>query len=402
MGDVRKAVVVGAGIVGVTTAEALAERGIDVMVLEALPRAAEGASKANAAQLCAPFALALGGPGFLRGLPRNLLDPSSGVSLSMATAVANLPWSARFLFECSGARATANSVALLAQAYRSATALDRLLERHPLDFDRRISGKLWLAPDTEALRHAEAGLGLRRAAGFEVEALNRNECLSVEARLADAGYPFVGGIFAPESAVGDCRTFTTGLAERLEMAGVTFRFRTRVDRIETSGTRVMGVRIGEDVITADIVVLANGLDAPRLAPRFRCRQPIVPLRGYSATLPLGPGAPTVSLSDPKRAIAFCRLGDRLRITGGAEFAGLGKPSRNKIERILDVARRWVPDAAQFDTTDRRAWCGVRPSTPNSLPMIGPAGPDGLYINAGHGTFGWTLAAGSAERLAGML
>nr|WP_284107864.1 FAD-dependent oxidoreductase [Pseudosulfitobacter pseudonitzschiae] len=398
----RTAVIVGAGVVGVTTAEALVERGFQVTVVEAMPRAAEGASMANAAQLCAPFALALGSPGFLNALPRNLLDLSSGVSLSLATAVANVPWSVRFLFECRSARAKANSEALLALAYQSAAALDQLLERHPLEFDRRTSGKLWLAPNVEAFRQAGAELELRHSAGFEVEALSRNECLSVEPRLTDAGYPFAGGIFAPASAVGDCRAFTIGLAERLEKAGVAFRFGTRVDQIEVSDARAVGVRVGEDLVAADIVVLANGLDAPRLAPRFRGRQPIAPLRGYSATLPLGSGAPTVSLTDPKRAVALCRLGNRMRITGSGEFAGPGRPSRQKIKRILDVARRWFPDAADFDATDQQEWCGVRPTTPNSLPMIGPAGPEGLYINAGHGTFGWTLAAGSAERLASML
>lgn len=402
MGGKRTAIIVGAGVVGVTSAEALAGRGFQVTVVDAMPRVAEGASMANAAQLCAPFALALGGPGFLRSLPRNLLDPSSGVTLSLATAAAKIPWSLRFLGECRGARAKANSAALLALAHQSAAALDRLLERHPVEFARRTSGKLWLAPNIEVLRQAGAGLGLRRAAGFEVEALSRDECLSAEPRLADAGYPFAGGIYAPASAVGDCRAFTVGLAERLEKAGVAFRFETRVDRIEVFGARIAGVRIGGNLMAADIVVLANGLDALRLAPRFRGRQPIAPLRGYSATLPLGPGAPTLSLTDPKRAVALCQLGNRMRITGSAEFAGPGRPSRQKIGRILNVARRWFPDAADYDATDQQEWCGVRPTTPNSLPMIGPAGPEGLYINAGHGTFGWTLAAGSAERLASML
>ena len=231
---------------------------------------------------------------------------------------------------------------------------------------------------------------------------NSNECLSLEPRLVYAGYPFAGGIFGPGSAVGDWRAFTQGLAGPLERAGVRFCFGTRVDRIETSGAQVVGVSVGDEVVADDIVVLANGLDALRLAPRFCGRQPIAPLRGYSATLPLGPGAPTLSLTDPKRAVAFCRLGDRLRITGSADIAGPGTPSRQKIARIFDVAKRWFTDAAKYETTDQRAWCGVRPSTPNSLPMIGPAGPDGLYLDAGHGTFGWALAAGSAQRLVGML
>ena len=232
--------------------------------------------------------------------------------------------------------------------------------------------------------------------------MNRDECLSIEPRHADAGYPFAGEIHAPESAVGDCRAFTTGLAGRLEEAGVVFRFATRVDQVEISSGRTVGVRAGDEVITADIVVLANGIDAPRLAPRFHDRLPIAPLRGYSATLPLGPGAPAISLTDPKRAVAFCRLGDRLRVTGSAEFAGPGKPSPGKIERILDVARRWIPDAADFDAAERQGWCGLRPTTPESLPMIGSAGQEGLYINAGRGTFGWTLVAGLAECLASML
>jgi len=306
-------------------------------------------------------------------------------------------WLAAFLRNCTEARYNRNSERLLVLAKISMSAHAALLERHGLDFDARQTGKLWLAPTDAALQSAIRHLPLRRHAGFEVEALNVGECLKVAPQLGQSKYAFAGGIYAPESPVGDCRAFTSNLIKEMQAQGVKVDFGVKASNVETSGGRVTGVKTKNGAIPAEVVVLASGLSAPELLPR-RHRPSIAPLRGVSVTLPCNPTALDVSITDSKRAVAICRLGHRLRVTGGAEFAPSGAPSRRAVRRIMDVARAWMPEAADYDTVENQAWCGVRPTTVDSLPCISQAGAEGLYINAGHGSLGWTLAAGSAEIL----
>jgi len=402
----QQAIVVGAGIIGVTTAEMLHHRGYRVTVVEAAPEVAGGASHANAGQLCFPFALALGSPAFLKRLPTSLLDPASGVGVGLFDLLFRAGWLIGFMGQCRGRRATENSRRLLALAHQSARALEKLRERHPVDFAFRRTAKLWLAPDAATLKAAEQGLPLRRDAGFSVVALGPEECRQVVPELADARFTHAGGIYAPDSPVGDCRAFAQGLAGRLRLAGVTFRLGMRAEDLLVRHGRVQGVRCGSGAVVGDLVVLATGNHTARLLKGHARPPAIAPLTGCSVTLPLGPGAPEVSLTDPRRAVAFCRLGDRLRITGGARFAAAGPPRPAEIRRIIDVARGWTPEAADFaaakDAKVRQDWSGARPTTPDSLPFIGPVGPRGLYVNAGHGSLGWTLAAGSAERLGALI
>lgn len=405
MAKAKRAIVIGAGIVGVTTAEMLLRRGYEVQVFDAADRPAAGASHANAGQLCFPFALALGGPRFLRGLPGNLLDPRSGVSLSVPEALARLPWLVRFMGQCRGGAAAENSRQLLRLAVESQEAFARLQERHAIAFDHRPAAKLWLAPDAETLAAAAAGLPLRREAGFTVEVLDATACRSIVPHL-EPRFPLAGAIHAPDSPVGDCRAFTEGLCRALAAAGVAFRFATPVERVAIEAGQVRGVWAGGAVHPAETVVVAAGNATARLLRGVAPSPPIAPLSGYSITLPIASGAPDASLTDPRRAVAICRMGDRLRITGGARFGGVGPVPRREIRRLVEVARGWLPDAADYTVADDpaacAAWCGARPTTPTSRPVIGPAGPGGLYVNAGHGSLGWTLSAGSAERLGTLL
>jgi len=393
----RRAVVVGAGVIGATSAEMLMRTGHDVTIIDTETAPAQGASHGNAGQLCYPFAVALGSPGFLRGMPRSLLDPDSGIGVSPWTVIKYWGWLVGFLRNCTDERYRRNSERLLELAKLSALAHERLLERHDVAFDARQTGKLWLAPTNAALTTAASSLPLRRTAGFTIEVLSEGDCRKVAPQLENARYKIAGGIYAPDSPVGDCQAFTSGLICRLRAQGLKVKFGVKVLNVRTSAGCVTGLQTTRGEVPADLVVLATGLGAPDLIPRS-WRPAIAPLRGISVTLPAVQTALEVSVTDPKRAVAICRLGSRLRVTGGAEFAPPGRPTERAVSRIINVARNWLPDAANYDAVENRAWCGARPTTADSFPCIAQVGAKGLYVNSGHGSLGWTLAAGSAELL----
>lgn len=395
----KRAVVVGAGVVGAVTAEALWNAGYQVTVVEQGTAAAMGTSAGNAGQLCGPFCLPFGAPGFVPMFIKKSLA-GLGVGASVSDIVKNIPWALRFMRNCSGEAYRRNAEQMLRLAFESVGALNALLERHDVEFAYRPNcGKLYLYDSPAALTAESQLLDLRREIGYDVHVLDKKGCVDVEPALNDSRLDFAGGVYATDSSLGDCALFTRNLARTLEQKGVSFHYGRPADQVLRQQGRARGVSVAGSTINADVVVLTTAIGTDGVLPKeLRSQYPIAPLKGYSVTLPLRGAAPGGSVTDAKRAVAISVLGDSLRITGGAYMSSSATAAASQIWRILDVAKDWFPDAADYENVAENGWAGLRPVSPQSTPYIGRTQVPGLYINTGHGGFGWTCAAGSAQRV----
>lgn len=393
-------IVAGGGVVGVTSAYWLRLAGHEVALIEQGHEAGQGVSAGNGGQLSYAYVEPLAGPELWAKFPVILLGLDSAVRMRPDPSLDSIRWGLSFLGHCLGPRQAESLKALLTLAADSRRALSELQDAVALDFDYMAAGKLILYRDNKSLARAGKLAAIKRELGFRLEILDRARCLALDPALGDYGNVFAGGIYAPEDAAGDCAKFTRGLyAHCRDAAGVEAHTSTRVLNLVARGGRVTGVELDSGERAADAVVLANGIDAPRLAATIGLRLPIEPVKGYSVTAPARADAPTISLTDRAERIVFARLGHRLRAAAFADLDGWS-PSVNpkRAARMLALARHLFPKAADWSQAEP-VWAGQRPMTPSGLPLIGPSAVAGLYLNAGHGGLGWTLACGAAKRLA---
>lgn len=392
-------IVIGAGVVGVTTAYYLAQRGCRVTVIDRANVVAAGASHANAAQLSYTFTDAMARPEFIARIPGLLagLDAGSRVSPDLAL----LPWGLRFLGQCSHEKWAANTVAVLKMALRSAELMAGLRAAVPIEFGHRTVGKLVLLADDAAKASATAGLELKRANGAQLHIVSAGEAIDIEPSLSQFGEEFVAAVYSPSDAVADSRLFTKALSEWLQAsADVRFLMGREVQRIGQHEGRFSAVESDGDDIEADAAVVCCGAWSTGLLRPLRQALPVYPVRGYSVTLPAGAAAPHASITVLRRRIVFSRLADRVRIAGFADFSGFRAPrDAVRIDRMMASARHVAPRAADYRSDDVVRWAGLRPMTPDSRPRVGKTGIDRLYLNTGHGILGWTLACATAHDVA---
>ena len=397
--------VLGAGVVGVTTAWYLAEAGHEVTVVDRQKGAGMETSFANGGQISASHAEPWAKPSMLPKILRWLGREDAPLLFRPRADAAQWLWGLRFLRECLPGRFERNCRALAGLAAYSRDCLRSLRRITGLQYDHLERGILHFATDAndfEALAHsAEAA----RAMGIEREVKSAAECLALEPALKHSKHPVAGGVYTPGDESGDACRFTQELARRAEERGVRFRFGRAVEAIDASGSEVRAVKSGGEELAADAYVLALGSYSPLVLKPLGVRIPVYPLKGYSVTLRLGPHheglAPSVSLTDEGHKIVISRLGNRLRAAGTAELTGYDV-SVNSV-RCAAIARRLhdlFPGLG--DITAYESWSGLRPATPNNVPIIGRTRLSNLFLNTGHGTLGWTLACGSGKALADLI
>ncbi len=405
-----KIVVVGAGIVGVTTAYELAERGHEVTLVDRREGAGLETSFANGGQLGAGEVAPWAGPEVPGLVLRWLGRADAPFRLRLKADPEQWIWLLRFLMRC---RASARAervlpnlgLALLTRARMAAIAADYEAKGAPIRFDERRSGIMQIFRHARSLKGAAEGARVMREAGLDQSLLSARECVDVEPALAAAFQKgeIAGGVYCPSDASGDAHLFTRALADRLMKAGVAFVGGAEVTRFEAEGDRIVGVRTKSFVFPADAVVLAAGVGTAALARLAGLRIPVYPLKGYSVTLPATGNAPTVSMTDEARKIVVSRLGERIRIAGTAEVCGYDTDiEMPRARSVLDAALDLMPQLGE--AADRAEyWTGLRPMSSDGSPIIGQGGRfTNLYLNTGHGSLGWTLGAGSAAALADLI
>ena len=388
-------IVLGAGVIGVTTAYYLAARGCRVTVVDRAAEAGCGTSSANAAQLSYNFTESLAKPGFLKELPRILAGRDTGVKVRLMPSL--LSWGIRLTRQSTMQRATANTQHLLHTALRSAELMQTLLQNVRMDFSHRRAGKLVLLFDDAHRRIAAATSALKRRHGADTRIVSRDEAIDIDPSLERLNEAFCAAEYAPSDEIGDAHRFAASLRKHLEASGaVEFRLKTHVDGLLLRNGQVCGAHCGEP-LNADAVVVALGAWSDALLRTAKISLPIVPVRGYSMTLPLGPATPSVSLTSWKHRFVISRLDERVRIAGYTDFVGFDeRRDEARIRSLLNTAQSLAPHAADYAASDRHAWGGYRPMTPNGRPWVGATRVPGLFVNTGHGMLGWTLACASGH------
>jgi len=393
-------IIIGAGVAGVTAAYYLARAGHDVEILDNHARSGEGTSFANGGQLSYSYVEPMARPDLLPKLPRIIAGLEPSYIMTRLFDWKLMRWGAQFLRNCTRARFQRNAKAALSLSVESRDALHALLAEHNLSFDYSRTGKLVLHQSAAALDHAAALIPMKREAGVEQRRLSREECLSLDPALEAYGADFAGGVYAPGDEAGDAGRFCRALMAVCENElGVRKHTGVQVHRIVRENGAISGLETSQGRLEADHYVLAAGPDAEPLGRSAGLRLPIYPIKGFSITLPARQGAPAVNITDAPNKMVFCRLGDRFRVAGFAEFArGDKRVVEARIHRLTETARRLLPDAADY-TAEPHGWAGERPMTPDGLPLVGPTRIARLSVSVGHGMFGWTYSCGAGKRLA---
>jgi len=393
--------VLGAGLVGVSSAWYLGEDGHEVTVVDRQPGVALETSFANGGQISTSHAEPWANPAAPWKILQWLGREDSPLLWRLRADPAQFAWGLRFLRECLPARARANTVAILRLALYSRALLKELRPALALDYDQQERGILHFYTDAAEFAHAIPQAELMRQYGCDRVLKTAADCVAIEPALANSTAPVVGGTYTVDDESGDARMFAGALARRAAERGAKFVFDTSVAALLREGDRIAGVRLGNGrTLDADAYVVALGSYSPLLLRPLGILLPVYPAKGYSATYALDDGsvAPSVSLTDDGYKVVFSRLGDRLRVAGTAEFTGYDT-SLNEV-RCQALVRR---TAAIFPGLSHRGeiqfWAGLRPATPGNVPLIGATGLSNLYVNAGHGTLGWTMACGTGKLLA---
>lgn len=399
-----RVLVLGAGIVGVTSAWFLARAGHDVTVVDRQASAGLETSFANGGQISASHAEPWANPSTparaLRWLGR---EDAPLIFRWRRYDPALWSWGLRFLRNCTPGRAAMNTERILRVALYSRSVLRELRYETGIEYDQRCRGILHIYRDPKEFAHAVKAAEIMRRHGLHRHEKTPAECVVVEPALAPVADRLAGGLFSPDDESGDAHQFTVALAALAAERGVTFLYDTGIKGFLTDGGRILGLETDRGRLTADRYVLCLGSYSPLLARTLGIRLPIYPAKGYSATVGVDnpDAAPTVSITDDEFKLVYSRLGERLRIAGTAELAGHDS-SLNAVRAgaVVDRARALFPGVGDYDHA--RLWAGLRPVTPDSVPIIGPAPIENLFLNTGHGTLGWTMSCGSGRIIADLV
>lgn len=395
--------ILGAGITGITTAYVLHKRGYKVTVIERNPDPASECSYANGGQLSYSHSKPWANPAFFRQLPKWLTTPYSPLVVRRLDWH-GLRWMTQFLLSCrqSISDRTSNDIYHLAQY--SKACLHQLIEETNIRFDYTANGTLQCYRNPYVLKTALRQAQLQQNWGCEFQYVeNFDQCVAIEPSLSRTTHPFIGGIFYPQDASGDAQKFTCQLAAFLEQNGVTFHYNTPITKLIFDKSKLHEVQTAKGSFTADHYMMCLGAYSPQLLAPLKLPALIYPLKGYSLTVPLCDNdlAPHCSLTDDANKIVVSRLGQKLRFAGTAEFGGYDHfPYSERVSLLKQHAVNLFPQLSQIDQSE--SWACLRPSTPTNLPIIGRSPLHNLYYNTGHGTLGWTLAAGSAYKIADIL
>jgi D-amino-acid dehydrogenase len=398
-----KVLVLGGGVIGVTTAYYLASSGHEVTVVDRQAEPALETSFANAGEVSPGYSSPWAGPGVPIKAIKWLLMKHGPLVIRPKLDPAMWLWLVKMLRNCTSVRYAVNKSRMIPLAEYSRDCLRALRAETSIHYDERSRGTLQLFRKAAQLDGTAEDIAVLKQYGVPYELLDRDGCIGAEPALAAVKHRIAGGLRLPQDETGDCHMFTQALAARAAKLGVQFRLKTTIERLMADRDKIAGVATSAGVLQADAYVVALGSWSPRLTRPLGISIPVYPVKGYSITVPIvdPDAAPVSTVMDESYKVAITRLGDRIRVGGTAEVSGYSS--------TLHEARRATLDHSLTDMFPRGGdlakatfWSGLRPMTPDGPPVIGATRYTNLHLNTGHGTLGWTMACGSARVLADLL
>jgi D-amino-acid dehydrogenase len=392
-----RVLIMGAGVAGVTAAWQLLEDGHEVTVIDRRAEAASETSFANAGLVAPGHAFAWASPKAAKTLIKSLIYKDQPLRFRCRPESALWRWSLQFLAQCTSERARRNTRIKHRLCRYAQAALQDVAGRTGIDYDGERKGVLYLHRSQATLDRGAANMQILREAGQELEVIDRERAAALDPALAPAKDKIAGAIYSPRDESGDACKFTRALAELCAQRGASFRYGTTIRGLEASGDRIERVVTDEGKLRAELYVLACGSYSPLLTRTLGERLSVYPIKGYSVTFPID-GAnnpPTVGGVDEDNLCAYVRLGDRVRSTAVAEFAGYDTShTPADFRSMLTALKDLFPSGADYDRP--QYWACLRPMTPEGTPVLGRGRLANLYSNTGHGHMGWTMACGTAR------
>ena len=398
-----KILVLGGGVIGVTTAYFLAEAGHEVTVIDRQKGPALETSFANAGEVSPGYASPWAGPGIPLKAIKWLLMKHGPLVVRPAFDPHMWIWLLKMLRNCTAERYAVNKARMVPLAEYSRDTLKALRETTGIAYDARAKGTLQLFRTQKQLDGTSGDIEVLKTYGVPYEVLDPDGCIGAEPALAGVREKFVGGLRLPGDETGDCKIFTDRLAELCVARGVTFEYGTTIRRIIRNRNRITNIGTDKGWRTADAYVMAMGSYSAKFMRSLKRPIPVYPVKGYSITLPIkdAAAAPESTVMDETYKVAITRLGDRIRVGGTAEISGFDLNLHESRRRTLEHSvGDLFPEGG--DLKAATFWCGLRPMTPDGPPLIGRTEFSNLYLNTGHGTLGWTMACGSAKVLADII
>ncbi|MER8951310.1 D-amino acid dehydrogenase [Mesorhizobium sp. M0833] len=396
-----KILVLGAGVVGTAAAYYLASDGHEVTVIERHPAAARGTSRSNAGLVSPGDATAWASPAALKTFLRGLYNHDLGIKVRLRFDPYFFAWSLRFLRQCTHKRMRANTDVKLRLALYSRDCINAVSAETGIHYDERKKGILYFFRSQQSFDTGTDNYRYLGEHGLPIEIVGRDRLVELEPGLAAAKDKIAGGVYSPIDQTGDSSQFTQRLAAyAAEKLGVQFLYGTTVAGLDIDGGRVRAVMTSAGPVAGDAVVISMGPESGLLGRRYGIDLPVYPVKGYTVTVPLEDESkgPIMGGADEDRLIGYSRLGNRLRMSSTAEFTGFDRTFKPRdFNSILNTGKDLFPGA--FDESKAELWAGLRPMMPNSVPVIGRARYDNLYLDTGHGHLGWTMACGSGKFLA---
>ncbi len=404
-----KILVLGAGLLGTLSAWYLHRDGHEVTVIDRQPGPGLETSFANGSQISVSYAEPWANPSAPLKIIKWLGKEDAPLLFRLRADPHQWAWALAFLRECTPARTRHNTIQLTNLGMYSRASLQALRQELHLDYDHLEKGILHLYQTEEDDREARVGLALMQELGCRLEPVSPEQIVALEPALAAYGPQLAGGTYAPDDESGDAYQFVQNLAAHAAASGVQFRYDTTITGLQSARGRIDGVAVTTkdhalaEILKADAYVMCMGSWSSSLLCSVGVSTRIYPVKGYSATLPVKPGAvaSTISLTDHAMKIVVSRLGERIRIAGTAELNGYNTELNPvRCQALLRRVNELLPDA--LDLEKATLWTGLRPATPSNIPYIGRSKLNNLWLNTGHGTLGWTHGAGSGRALADLL
>jgi len=400
--------VLGGGVVGVTSAWYLAHDGHEVTLVDRQPGAALETSFANGGQISVSYAEPWANPDAPLKILKWLARDDAPLLFRPRLDWRQWRWGLQFLIECLPSRTRDNTIQCLNLALYSRDCLRTLRADTGIQYDQLERGILQFYTEPDEFERGVEAADLMREYGCDRDVKTPDQCVAIEPALAQCRDHVAGGIYTASDESGDAQRFTMELARMAAVQGVQFAWNTEVQALVADGDGIASIRVVRDgerfeSLSADAYVMAFGSYSPFLLAPIHVPCNVYPAKGYSATIDIGEhrGAPTVSLTDFAWKIVFTRLGQRVRVAGTAELNGWNTTlSKTRCEALTARTFELFPDAG--DRASVRYWTGLRPATPSNAPLIGRTRYRNLFLNTGHGTLGWTMACGSGRALADLV